>query len=383
VPLGNLSNTTPAAVALKLKYIHQDEDKEVTLEYHMSEAVQRTYAPQGFIGLLASDLDMTSDRHFRQIDLDNPFFRQFTVAMQAPIDYPRLALTSATVALDYGDPTGDPTHLKHTDFEFDPSSRTEQSWAVYMDDRLDTTYSCGVEYHFDPGPQWHAERSDYRLATSTTEDRTPYLNPYNDFVFQEVSVFPNRIDADIVASTDVLLSYTGPSGWQQQTTLTVQPGSDRQYWRLRLEDPSPPQNPDARRERLRPEYQYHFEHHLVNGTVIRTEPVITTATSIPVDDPFAGALDLTLVPVYDPSQIAEAFADIHYEDLPNHYVRDLRETFTGTSLAPVSRHISLRDPTKNSFTVRLTFVGKNGSLTQLPPETRTDTLVPIMPKPPG
>jgi hypothetical protein len=380
VPLGNLSNTTPAAVALKLKYIHQDEDKEVTLEYHMSEAVQRTYAPQGFIGLLASDLDMTSDRHFRQIDLDDPFFRQFTVAVQAPIDYTRLALTSATVALDYGDPTGDPTHLKHTDFEFDPARRAEQSWTVSMDDRLDTTYSYGVEYHFDPGSPWHAERSDYRLAARIIEDRTPYLNPYEDFIFQEVSVFPNRIDADVIASTDVLLSYTGPSGWQQQTTLTVQPGSDRQYWRLRLEDPSPPQNPDARRERLRPQYQYHFEHHLVNGTLIRTEPVTTTATSIPVDDPFAGALDLTLVPMYDPSQIAEAFADIHYEDLPNHYVRDLRETFTGTSLAPVSRHISLRDPTKNSFTIRQTFVGKNGSLTQLAPETRTDTLVPIMPK---
>jgi hypothetical protein len=383
VPLGNVSNTAPAAVALKLKYIHQDEDKEVTLEYHMSEAVQRTYAPQGFIGLLASDLDMTSDRHFRPIDLDNPFFRQFTVAVQAPIDYTRLGLTSATVALDYGDPVGDPTHLKHTDFEFDPTTKTEQSWAVHMDDRLDTSYSCGVEYHFNPGSDWHAQRSDYRLATSVTEDRTPYLNPYNDFVFQEVSVFPNRIDADVVASTDVLLSYTGPSGWQQQTTLTVLPGSGRQYWRLRLEDPSPTQNPDARRERLSPEYQYHFEHHLVNNTLIRTEPVTTTATSILVDDPFAGALDLTLVPVYDPSQIAEAFADIHYEDPPNRYVRDLRETFTGTALAPVSRHISLRDPTKNSFTVRLTFVGKNGSLMQLAPETRSDTLVPIMPKPAG
>jgi len=41
----------PALVSFKLKFIRKEERKTVELVYNRTEAVQRTYAPQGFIGL--------------------------------------------------------------------------------------------------------------------------------------------------------------------------------------------------------------------------------------------------------------------------------------------------------------------------------------------
>ena len=364
-PLQNMGNPSTPQVALRLKFIHQDELKTETLEYRISEATQRTYAPVGFFGLLASDLDL--GRHFRSIDLDDAFYREFKVTVQAPIDYARLGLTSATIRLDYGDPVGDPAHLKHTDFLFDGAHAGDREWKVFLDQRLDTSYRYQVEYHFDPGSTWKARRWDYTLPGQTTEDRTLFLNPYQDFAFLEVRVFPNRIDAGVITATDVVLSYTSPGGWTRQDMLTFVPGGDAQLWRLRLED------------RDATQYTYHFVHHIKGGGTITTDPVTSSASALPVDDPFAGALDLTFVPVFDPATVRFAFADVHYEDPANHYTRDLRVQFDGTSMAPVTQHLSLRDPARSEFSVRVTIVGKTGSISTGPTVTRKDTLIAVMP----
>ena len=55
-------------IALKLKYVHQDELKTMVFEYHRSDAAQRTYAPQGFFGLMLNDLN-DEEKHFVEVDL--------------------------------------------------------------------------------------------------------------------------------------------------------------------------------------------------------------------------------------------------------------------------------------------------------------------------
>ncbi len=364
-PMGNMSSGSPA-VALKLKYIHQDELKTLTFEYHRSEATQRLYAPQGFFGLLAGDLDRTrGGKHFRDIDLDDPFFRVFTVTVQAPIDYTRLGLTSVHVTLDYGDPQGDPQHLKHQDFLFDAAHKQDQQWQVFMDDRLDTSYTYQVEYHFDPESGWKAQKYDYQLAARTTENRTLFLNPFDDFGFLEVRVFPNRIDADVVIATDVHLEYRDASGWSQKDVLTILPGKDAQFWKLRLED------------RTATSYTYSMVHHLKDGSTIQTDPVVTSASSIAVDDPFAGAIDLTCVPLLDPAKVRFAFLDFLYDDPANNYHRQLRLQFSGDSTAPVGQHVSVRDPRKIGFKYRLTFEGKDGQEHRGPYVDTEDTLIAV------
>jgi hypothetical protein len=349
-PMGNMSGqSTQFAFKLNIKAIEQQEMKTLTFEYHRSEATQRVYAPQGFFGLLAGDLDRTrGGRHFRDIDLDDPFFRVFGVTVQAPIDYTRLGLTSAHVTLDYGDPQGDPEHLKHQDYLFDAGHKQDQQWQVFMDDRLDTSYAYQVEYHFDPESGWKAQRYDYQLAGKTTENRTLFVNPFDDFGFLEVRVFPNRIDSDVVTATDVHLEYQAANGWSQKDVLTILPGKEAQFWRLRLEDPTATS------------YTCWMVHHLKDGSTVKTDAVVTSASSIPVDDPFAGAIDLTCVPLLDAGKVRFAFLDFVYDDPANSYHRELRMQFNGDASAAVSQHVSIRDPRKIGFRYRVTVEGKDG-----------------------
>jgi hypothetical protein len=349
----------PALASFKLKVISQKERKKLTLEYHSSEATQRTYAPQGFFGLLVTDLDR--DRHFVEVDLDDPFFRVFTVTADAPIDLTKIGLNSIHLSLDYGDPSDTANH-RHGDFVFDKNSLEEKTFEVFMNRKHDTEYTYQAQYHFDPGSGWEGERFSYELPVKKTEDRTLLLNPFEDIGFLEVKIFPNQIDPKVVESTDVHLRYEA-GGWIREKTFLVTSDSQPQFWKLRLTDP------------VTRSYTYHLIHHLKDGSTRETEPIVSQASSIPVDDPFEGAIDIELVPYLDPDQVRMIFFDFEYEDPDNNYRREERLKFTKDSPDSVKLHISLMDPNKRTFRYRLTFVGTDNKMRREPFIETEETLL--------
>ena len=351
----------PPALSFKLKFIHQEERKTVSFEYDREEAVRRTYAPQGFFGLLARDIE-DRDKHFVDVDLDDPFFRVLQVAVEAPIDFARIGLRSAQLALDYGTPA-DEDH-RHADFLFEPEDQADKRFETFLNDRRDTTYRYAVQYHFDPGSGWDGRRFSYELPPRQTEDRTLLLNPFENLGFLEVGVFPRQIDAEIVESVDVHLSYTYADGAVQEKTLTVEPASPPQSWKLRLEDPQ------AR------DYTYRLVHHLKDGTTREEGPFTTRATALAINDPFPAALEIDFIPLWieEPRMV---FLDLEYEDPDNNYRREHRFTLPGNQSEPLRVRIALFDPEKKAFRVRQTFVGKNNSLQRGPFVETTETLIAV------
>jgi hypothetical protein len=336
----------------------------MTFDYNRSEAVQRTYAPQGFFGLLLADLQDRA-KHFFEVDLDDPFFRVFTVVIDAPIDFARLGMTSAAIALDYGNPT-DAANYRHADFIFDAGNPMEKKFEVFLNASHDTTYTYQVQYHFDPGTDWDGSKFTYQLPRQQTENRTLSLNPFEQIGFLEVRVFPHRLDRAVIDSTDVRLSYQQPGGAVQQKVLTVQPDSPVQFWRLRLD------NPQNRT------YTYALVHRLKDGTVREVPPVATQATALPVDDPFERPLEIDFVPLFDPQTTHTVFIDFEYKDPANNYTRAERLTLPGTARDPVHLHVSLVDPTLRTFRYRFTVVGTNNELRRGAFIETTETLISIL-----
>jgi hypothetical protein len=348
-------------LALKLKFVRQEEQKTLTFHYNRADAVRRTYAPQGFFGLLLSDLQ-DKDKHFVEVDLDDPFFRVFNVTIDAPIDFQRIGLNSAQVALDYGTPADAANH-KHGDFIFDAQNNAQKKFEVFMNARHDTTYSYTTQYHFNPGSDWEGTMFSYELPPKQTEDRTLLLNPFEALGFLEIRVFPNRMDEAVIESTEVHLSYQPPGGALQDKLLTVAPGSEPQFWRLRLDDPT------AR------DYTYRLVHHLKDGTRRQMEPVTTRATALPVDDPFERPLKIDFIPAFDPATTRMVFIDFEYDDAANNYHREERLTIQANALDPVQLRVSLIDPAQRTFRYRLSFVGTNGHLTRGAFIQTTETLI--------
>jgi hypothetical protein len=352
---GSVSSSTPALVSLKLKFLRQEERKTAKFVYHRTEAIQRPYAPQGFVGPLLRDLT-DAERHFVQVDLDHVFFREFEVTVDAPTPFEPLGLESIQVAIDYGDPA-DPATVRHKDFIFDRTNQgVRQTFTTFLSPKLATAYSHSVQLHFRGDSGWFGEKLSYEKPAVRTADRTLVVSPFDLLGFLEVSVFPNRMDAEEVDFTEVELSYTSPA-FSKQTTLIVRPSSEPQKWRLRLSNPEITQ------------YSFRFVHHLKDGTVLTTEPKTSSAAAVPVDDPFAAALDIELIPLWDPATTRTVFADV------THQGRARRVQFEGAETAPKKLHIALRDPTQREFSFQATFVGTDNRIVRRPAETTTDTIV--------
>lgn len=352
---GSISSSTPALVSLKLKFLRQEERKTAKFVYNRTEAIQRPYAPQGFVGPLLKDLT-NAERHFVQVDLDHVFFREFQVTVDAPTPFEPLGLESIQVSIDYGDP-GDAATVRHKDFIFDRTNEgARQTFTTFLSPKLATAYSHSVQFHFRGDSGWFGEKLSYEKPAVRTADRTLVVSPFDLLGFLEVSVFPNRIDTEEVDFTEVELSYTSPA-FSKQTTLIVRPDSAPQKWRLRLSNPEITQ------------YSFRFVHHLKDGTIVTTDPTSSGAAAVPVDDPFTARLDIELIPLWDPATMRTVFVDV------THQGRARRVQFEGAERAPRKLHIALRDPTQREFSFQATFVGIDNRIVRRAAETTTDTIV--------
>lgn len=355
---------TPAVVSFHLRFVDQTERKTVKVVYDRSEATQRTYAPQGFFGVLIAGLDRS--RHFVEVDLDDPFFRVFQIVVDPPDDFAGIGLRSAQVALDYGDPAN-PAELKHKDLRFEAGAAplAAQTMEVFLNSDLDLEYRKSVQYHFSTTSGWEGSQFSYEQPATTTADRTLVLVPHDQIGFLAVEVVATRVDWSVVDSIDVHLRHeSGGETLEQQLLLTKD--SPKTTWKVRTSAPS------AR------DYTWRLVHHLADGTtkeVVGAEP--SRAALLPVDDPFPGALNLTVLPLLDANRTRMAFVDIEYHDEEGNYHREERLSMKPTDTDPVTKQIAVLDLKKKAYSYQITLVGTNNQMTKLPPVTTTDDLIAI------
>ncbi|HEY3674860.1 MAG TPA: hypothetical protein VGK84_02605 [Candidatus Tumulicola sp.] len=363
-PIANAAGTAAAAssaaspfgVSLKLKYVSQDELKTVEIEFNEMSAVQRTYAPQGYFGLLLAGIDQS--KHFLKVDGTDPFFNQFAVTVNPPRDFTGIGLSSAHVALDYGATTANP---KHGEYVFDAMHQTQQVWSVFQGLIQQTSFTYTADYSFDPESGWQGEQLEYTLPVVTTENRLLTLDPYDFLGFLALSISPGRIDPIAVDRIEVAVQYTAPSGWQASQTFIVRSGAMQQVWKLRLADK------DART------YSFTSNCYLTDGTLIAGQSTTSTAGAIVVSDPFSGALQLTFQPAYDPTAIKLAIVEFQYQDTPNGY--NVQKTFDVSPNQPYSLRVPLIDRTQTSYQYRVTLLSTTNQQTQGAYITSTDPLV--------
>jgi hypothetical protein len=350
------SAASPFGVSLRLKYVSQDELKTVEIEFNEMSAVQRTYAPQGYFGLLLAGIDQS--KHFLKVDGNDPFFNQFAVTINPPRDFSGIGLSSAHVALDYGATTANP---KHGEFVFDAMHQTQQVWSVFQGLIQQTSYTYTADYSFDPESGWQGEQLEYTLPAVTTENRLLTLDPYDFLGFLALSISPGRIDPTAVDRIEVAVQYTAASGWKASQTFIVRSGSAPQVWKLRLADK------DART------YSYTSNCYLTDGTLIAGQSMTSTAGAIVVSDPFAGALQLTFQPAYDPAAIKLAIVEFQYQDTPNGY--SVQKTFNVFPNQPYALRVPLIDRTQTSYQYRITLLSTTNQQTQGAYVTSSDPLV--------
>ena len=223
-----------------------------------------------------------------------------------------------------------------------------------------------LKFHFDAeqGSGWQGERLSYEVPAAATIDRTLMVAPQAHLGFIEVSAIANRIDAKMIDRIDVALRFEDPSGWVAEKLITLRAGGEPQPWKVRTS------SPDAR------QYSYVLTHHLTGGNApIIDPPVVSSANAVAVDDPFPDALEIDLVPNWDPAVVRTVFVDVTYVDGPNQIERLDHFEFKGDDLDARRLRIALRNRKARSFGWRATYMRHDRGKVQRGGGDVTDTLV--------
>jgi hypothetical protein len=364
------SAASPFGVALRLKYVNQDELKTVEIEFNQESCVQRTYAPQGYFGLLLAGLDQS--KFFLQVDGNNPFFTTFAVTLNPPRDFNGIGLLNLHTALDYGiasDPTSPAP--KHGEFNFDPYNMTPQVWDVFEGNIQSNQYTCTVDYTFDPNAGWDGDQLHYQLPAVTTENRTVILDPNTFLRFLRLNVVADRIDSSFVDRVEVALSFTSAAGWNTTQTMVVHPGNAPQSWKIRaLADPADPTAALS--------YTWTPTCYLKDGTIIPGKTQSSSSTTLMVNDPFVGSLEIVLQPAFVSSVWQFAYVTVSYQDASaNFNFNTTVQLMPGAAAAHV--HIPILSKLNAQFQYQITALSASGQQIQYAPVTTGNTVVLIGP----
>ncbi|MFB7029955.1 MULTISPECIES: hypothetical protein [unclassified Streptomyces] len=353
----------PSLVTFRLRYGLQIEDKQVSFGYDRAEAVQRTYSPQGFLGVLAADLN--GPPHVIDVDLDDPFFRTLTVRLVGDVDFTALGLTSIAVTIRYGR-AEDPGGVRSSDRLADAAAPHTEPVTFFLDSAADPTYAYRLEYHFAAGSGWQGQ--ELTVVREGREDQYALpIDPHRFLGFLRVEIAPHDIDAQLVRETRVELTRKEPDGTELRDTRTLLPADPPSEWKVRTADPA-----DL-------SYTYQLVHTMTDGSVITCDPVTTSATRLAVNDPYPGQLDIDLVPDWSPAPMQAVLVDLRYADPAAGHRREQRIELDAAQTTTHHARFALPDPKKREFSHRFTFVRADGTTSATEYTTTTDSLVLVRP----
>lgn len=345
-----------AVVSFKFRGIRQEERKTLKFEYNRSEAAQRTYAPQGFFGLLTSDLDR--DSHFIEVDLDDPFFRAMDIRVSTVADMAAIGLRSVQVSLSYGQP-GDPGGIKTEDMEFKGQDSAEQEWKVFQNDGDEQLYRYTAQYHFDTAGGFEGSKLAYEFGPVETGDRTLVLNPHEKIGFATVTAIANKVDWGQIERIEVALAAGGLS-----KTVTLTEAAREAVWKIRLDDPA------VREVSYTPTFVKK------DRTTIIGAPGTTATSTVLIDDPFPEGLALQLIPILDAARTRMAFVDFEYSDPASGFKRSERFRMVPTDTDREVR-VGLPAGAGKAFRYRVTVVPNTGAMVPGNFIDATETLIAV------
>ncbi|WP_124981359.1 hypothetical protein [Nonlabens xiamenensis] len=342
---GAAAAAAPALVSFKLKMLKQVEEKTMTFKYTRSEAVQRTYAPQGFLGLLSQDLK--EDGYFINIDTDSEFFSEFRVIVEAKFDRQKIGLDSAHVGLKYGNE--EDSFRKTKDFVFDQTEQEKVDWLVKKAEGVDH-YQYSVQYHFDPDSDWHGEQMSYDFENKSTEDRTLLIHPFDKLLFLEVELSAVDVDWDEIKEARIQLHYKTGSGWENKETFFFRESdNEKKHWKIRSSDME------------QKSYTYQVTYLLKDGSERQMEQQTSEASAVSIPNLFK-TINIDFIPLFGPDEVRNVFIDIEYEDEENDLVVKERVKMDGKAPADLTFELNILDDAKGTYRYRTTIVGKDNSL---------------------
>ncbi len=347
---GTDKKLSPFQAAFSLKSYRQEELKTRVFEYSMQTAVVRQAAPQGLFSTITKGLNL--GRSILEVNLDDEFFKRLIATVSIGGDLDVAGIKTVAVNLEYPGvrkPGEDP--LQVDGFVFTSSDLSPKVFTTWLNDRKDLNYRYQMELHFKPDSPWAGKDAHVTADWSVTRDRQLTLDPLDAVGLFDVLVSFGHMDSGQVAQVQAELSYEDvPNDYRNRKTIFLKPGDPPAHWQLRLSNPQ-----------LRT-YTYRVLYFLQENARYQSDWISSEDSTLVINEPFKGTLNVRLVPLLDPNALVEAVTDVTYEEQDTGYKRRFQRVFSPTELKSQPISIPTLSESPSSYLYKVTVFRSDGSV---------------------
>ncbi|MCQ0092532.1 hypothetical protein [Roseovarius sp. M141] len=277
-----------------------------TLTYKERQAIEWRVNPNGTLPGITTLKDADGNNYkwgdyFREIDLDDPFFRQLRVNVSANANFKELPIHSVEVKLKYnnrpmanmvpGEPEGEVV-LRDPD-------KIGRLGAFVEADNWFYTHSIQINY------TGHSRK--YQSEDITTDEGNLIIG-VDDIGILDIDISSGDLNWDDIDRALVSFSYEDR-------------GVDRIEDQFQLSQANPTHKiQEVIFEPMRKNYKYHVKYFMKNGSEVQGDPQESRASNLFINDVFAATIDIGVRGVGDfAARIQNIFMDLRYDDDENDY----------------------------------------------------------------
>lgn len=323
------------------------------LDVNMRErtTVKRTIYPQGHLaGLfrLLRDGGVDLQRFILSVDTDDPWFQKRKVHLISRADFAADSITSLNVTVEYaGEPKNailDAT-LPNEDLEW--GSRVENGTM-----RREAKLRYTVNFKDADGTERPiALQSPEQVVTADNVE----IVPRELYTIIQVPILALNFPWDRYSHVEIKTRYEdAANGIKQGDVFLLDKDHPEATLKLFVRDPA------------KTTFAYRTIYRGVNHKDLERPFVETDEERIVLRDPFPTARELTIVPAFDWTKVDRAFVDVSYRDDENGVLQEQSFEFNETVKATQTFRVALQNPRKRIVNFRVTVIGKNGDLTEIP-----------------
>ncbi|MFT3886765.1 MAG: hypothetical protein QM713_01185 [Arachnia sp.] len=324
------------------------------LDVSMSErtTIKRTVYPQGHLSGLFRELTEKGiglDRFVIDVDLDDPWFARRKVKVVARAEWQKDHVRSISVVLDYG---GQIESLlldaAMPEGEVSWTSRLEGGGMV-----RDVTMTYTVNFQDVDGTERPLSLTS---APQTVVEDVKEVDPRALYAISPVPVVALSYPFDRYPAVEVGLRYADEAnGIAQEDVFMLKTDAPEQTWNMFVRDPNAATG------------QYRVTHRAADQRDLVGEWADIVGEQVVVRDPYPNGLIVDVVPVLDWTVTKRAYVDLSYTDPAHNIFEESSAEFTPDQEATHQFRVRLADPTRRTVDYRVTLIGVDGRITEVPP----------------
>lgn len=300
-PVSEDDRKVPEGIEDVTRNISNTKISSFTLRYTERTTFDWNIAPQGAISGLGALTDgegnpLNFDDYIKEIDLDDPFFKQLKVAVHVNADFEELPLNSVEVKVNYEDRPMHPGEHRFTDPD------DVGKFASYIEnDNWEYTYSYQINYT--------GESQIFQSEPIKTDESILTIG-VDDIGILNIAINAGDLNFEQISQALVTVQYedSGIEPIEQQFILDENNRSQR----LQEVIFQPRRKP----------YQYKVKYFMADGKEIESSLKEGRAPQLYIDDPFSNVKTVGLRASGDLAQkISTIFLDLTYTDSQNQYTQ--------------------------------------------------------------